>query len=820
MKKIIRLGLAFLIISFMVVSFQKFDCAAAVKTINVSKTEASVPTFLAVPHLQKKAPTSQLFSFLKDSPDVIASGTSGTCDWKITADGILTIENGQLATGTVPHGGYDPNGIYTNFGGSNWTANGNKDKIKKVDINPGVSLPKDATAVFANLPIVTEIEGLENLDTSETTNMRYLFHGCSKLTSLNLSNFNTGKVTNMGYMFYGCGNLTSLDVSSFDTSQVTDIRSMFYNCTSLTSLDVSNFNTSQVTDMSYMFYWCTSLTSLDVSNFNTSQVTNMESMFCGSSLTTLDVSNFDTSHVTRMGSIFGYMAHIWKLTLGKNFELKSNSWPNKSTPFLNQVFSDGKFKYTTINSNNSDDRSSFEWKEVGTGSPHKPEGRTYTPYDKSTPTSMNWNQLNGIIEAIKDAAKNKTPITFVWNNEPYNAPPSLVFTDSDQKPIISDDSLRSDKPYTYSYDFRDKDKDFPALNIYGTLRDEDSSQVTLSYWIDDKSTNKKEVKTVDTTSSNGEENKTKVNWRFAITDENDLKALATPQEDGHTIHVEAQDNGTGDPEVFSPASATFKAPVAENAIVDFTYQGLNKEKLHNPQTLVRPLRPPRHPVDDTNDTYGYDVKKYLPQYIWLKDNNNHLLRYGISKYNYLLNNDWKKWSTFNNNSSRGYLASTASEEDLVKKVTLTYDDIGQISFLQVPDLNFGSRIRQATPRKYGLQYSSDKPPRLIVQDTTDSKSWTLYLSITKFINTKDSSKTLDGIFYYDNTPVSSGSEATIAEGGDFNPNTDHIYSISNSWYSDGKQQKDKGPWLNLQDQQPAVGTYQATATWTLKDTPQ
>ena len=92
-------------------------------------------------------------------------------------------------------------------------------------------------------------------------------------------------------------------------------------------------------------------------------------MFYGSSLTTLDVSNFDTSHVTDMSSIFGYMANIWKLTLGKNFELKSESWPNKSSPFLNQVFSDGKFKYTTINSNNSDDRSSFEWKEVGTGSP-------------------------------------------------------------------------------------------------------------------------------------------------------------------------------------------------------------------------------------------------------------------------------------------------------------------------------------------------------------------------------------------------------------------------------------------------------------------
>ena len=818
MKKIIRLGLAFLIISFMVVSFQKFDCAAAVKTINVSKTEASVPTFLAVPHLQKKASTSQLFSFLKDSPDVIASGISGTCKWEITADGILTIDKGQLATGTVPINEYYPSG-------SNWTANGNGEKIKKVDIKPGVSLPKDATAVFANLPNVTEIEGLENLDTSETTNMSHLFDGCYKLTSINVSNFDTGKVTDMSFMFKQCSNITSLDVSSFDTSRVTNMSQMFIGC-SATTLDLRNFNTSQVTNMSNMFSHCTNLQSINTSSFNTSQVTTMQSMYNSCSVPTLDVSNFDTSKVTNMNSIFLSMNHTWKLTLGKNFELKCDSdyraWPNKDTPYINDTFYDGKLKYTTINSKNSNERADFEWREVGNGNPHDPKdpkGKIYKPYDNLNPIATNGNQLNSIITDINNAAKNKTPITFVWNNEPYNAPPSLVFTDSDQKPIISDDSLRSDKPYTYSYDFRDKDKDFPPLNIYGTLRDEDSSQVTLSYWIDDNSTNKKEVKTVDTTSSNGEENKTRVHWSFAITDQDDLKALATPKPKGggHTIHVEARDNGT-DQDVYFPASVTFKAPVAENAIVQFNYQDSSGKPLRDSQTLVRPVPPQRYATPGDN-TYGYDVKKYLPQYIWLKDNNNHLLRYGISQYNYLLNNVWTKWGNFFYNG-RGCLASTASEEDLVKKVTLTYDDIGQISFLQVPDLNFGSRIRQATPRKYGLQYSSDKPPKLIVQDTTDSKSWTLYLSITKFINTKDPSKTLDGIFYYDNTPVSSGSEATIAEGGDFNPNTDHIYSISNSWYSDGKQQKDKGPWLNLQDQQPAVGTYQATATWTLKDTPQ
>ena len=815
MKKIIRLGLAFLIISFMVVSFQKFDCAAAVKTINVFKTEYSGP----VPHLQKEASTSQLFSFLKDSPDVIASGTSGTCDWKITADGILTIENGQLATGTVPHGGYDPNGIYTNFGGSNWTANGNKDKIKEVDIKSGVSLPNDATAVFANLPNVTEIEGLENLDISETTNMSHLFDDCYKLTSINLSNFNTGKVTNMGYMFSDCGNLTSLDVSKFDTSQVTDMSAMFYSCGNLTSLDVSKFDTSQVTNMSNMFHSCSKLTSINVSNFNTSKVTDMTYMFgaCGT-LTTLDLSNLDTSKVVYMSDIFNSLK-VWKLTLGNNFELKDfKTWPWQRESSLPYTFSDGKLRYITINRSNSKYIKDFELREVGTGNPHNPRGTIYKPY--SNVYQLDFHEIPGIAAATKKAVLNKTPITFVWNNRPYNASPSLTFTDSSYKnPIKSD-------PYAYPYDSNISTKDpafsYPALNIYGTLRDEDSSQVTLSYWIDDNSTNKKEVKTVDTTSSNGEENTTKVNWSFAITDENDLKALATPERGGHTIHVEARDNGIDgqSQEVFEPVSATFEVPVAENAIVQFDYQDLSGKPLRDSQTLVRGATESNI---NYSDGYRYDVKQYVPQYLWEKDKDNNLQRYSLSNYDYkkliLENCDWGHINGFIN--MFGNLKSTDAQ---LKKIPLKYDKSGTIS-LEVPHLNFGSYIRQAMPSKCGLKYSVDKPPKLAVKDTTKSYNWKLYLSITKFTNIKDPSKTLDKIFFYDDTPVDSGSEAIIATGGDFSNSNITDCDISKNWYeNNGTQVKlrdyYRGPWLNLQGQRPAEGTYQATATWTLKNTPQ
>ena len=56
-------------------------------------------------------------------------------------------------------------------------------------------------------------------------------------------------------MFYECNSLQSLDVSSFDTSEVTDMSYMFYKCNSLYS-DFSSFDTSKVTDFSGMFYNC------------------------------------------------------------------------------------------------------------------------------------------------------------------------------------------------------------------------------------------------------------------------------------------------------------------------------------------------------------------------------------------------------------------------------------------------------------------------------------------------------------------------------------------------------------------------------------
>ena len=178
--------------------------------------------------------------------------------------------------------------------------------------------PSSTKRWFKNCLNITAIENLENLNTNQVVDMSYMFCGCRKLTSLDLSSFDTKRVRDMKMMFSGIvddgsqyGNmgdgmgLTTLNISSFDTRNVTSMGSMFSGCKKIISLDLSNFNTSNTIYMNGMFDRCEKLNSLDLSNFNTSKVINMGSMFSGcKNLISLDISNFDTSNVKNMSYMF------------------------------------------------------------------------------------------------------------------------------------------------------------------------------------------------------------------------------------------------------------------------------------------------------------------------------------------------------------------------------------------------------------------------------------------------------------------------------------------------------------------------------------
>lgn len=135
---------------------------------------------------------------------------------------------------------------------------------------------------FDNMPNLRTIQGLNYLNTSEVTNMNWMFGACSSLTSLNVRNFNTSNVTTMASMFYGCSGLTSLDMSKFDTSNVTDMSAMFYGCSRLETIDLSSFNTASLVGSYTMFYGCNHLQTIYAGNgWSTASIAISSNMFFG-----------------------------------------------------------------------------------------------------------------------------------------------------------------------------------------------------------------------------------------------------------------------------------------------------------------------------------------------------------------------------------------------------------------------------------------------------------------------------------------------------------------------------------------------------------
>ena len=186
---------------------------------------------------------------------------------------------------------------------------------------------------------LTQIEGIENLNTENVTSMRDMFNGCSSLTSLDLTNFNTAKVTDMKLLFANCSALESLDLSMFNTENVTSMPSMFNGATNLKTLNVSNFNTEKVNNMGHMFANCPNLTSLDLSSFNTKGVEYVDNIF-------KNCSNLTTIYASEIFAFGSGLKNGANMFLGCD-KLKGFIEYNKNTDKNNSEFANYKTGYFT-----------------------------------------------------------------------------------------------------------------------------------------------------------------------------------------------------------------------------------------------------------------------------------------------------------------------------------------------------------------------------------------------------------------------------------------------------------------------------------------
>jgi len=304
---------------------------------------------------------------------LVAQGTHGTAPWTLTNDGYLTIGSGHLQGATIGAG------VTNASSWSPWNSH-----IRRVEFTGPVTA-NSLENTFYNCSNLTEIIGIENLDTRNVTTMRGMFNACGLLTKLDLSSWNTASVTDMSLMFstcrnlselnisgwntrelnvttsmfMACGNLVELDVSEWITTNLTNTANMFLNCFQLEELDVSNWDMSNLKNSSIMFAECRNLTTLEVGEWNCQNLQTIDQMFRGChNIVELDVSNWNTSNVTSFQSVFANCRNItflnlsnWDTSSGMNFsgmfsdcinleELDLSGWSvnnatNKNNMFLN-----------------------------------------------------------------------------------------------------------------------------------------------------------------------------------------------------------------------------------------------------------------------------------------------------------------------------------------------------------------------------------------------------------------------------------------------------------------------------------------------------
>ena len=185
--------------------------------------------------------------------------------------------------------------------------------------NATLYAPEDSTRLFSMIDNnnsksfedytknLSEINGLEILNTSRVKNMQGMFEFNANLKNIDVTSFNTSNVTKMNDMFRYCNLLENLDVSNFDTKNVTDMSRMFQELRSVTEIKLGEkFNTSKVEKMRAMFQTCMSIKQLDVSTFDTSNVKDMWGMFghCNELITIYVSNKFDTKSVTNSNAMF------------------------------------------------------------------------------------------------------------------------------------------------------------------------------------------------------------------------------------------------------------------------------------------------------------------------------------------------------------------------------------------------------------------------------------------------------------------------------------------------------------------------------------
>ena len=195
-----------------------------------------------------------------------------------------------------------------------WPWNDQRSKITEIEFRPnndgaitsfaghgGIT----ANFMFANMPNLKKVTGLEYFDTTNAAGLARMFSNCGNLESIDLSSLkNNGKIQNMQNMFRDCTKLKTVmmpDAENFKLKDDALLSDMFQN-SGIENIEWNDFDVTNAKTMTDMFRDCTSLKTLDVSSFGKlNNIVNMDGFVANcSNLETLILDNLDNSAISAL----------------------------------------------------------------------------------------------------------------------------------------------------------------------------------------------------------------------------------------------------------------------------------------------------------------------------------------------------------------------------------------------------------------------------------------------------------------------------------------------------------------------------------------
>jgi surface protein len=184
---------------------------------------------------------------------------------------------------------------------------------------------------FAGMENLKSISGFEYIDTSELTDVSYMFKDCKSLASINLDDFETKSLKNAEGMFMGCVGLKQLDLSDFNLNNATNLSYLFSGCNSLNELVLpkmqnvktlancfegvgscsdynaqitGTLNTPYLEDASYMFKNTRLYDYTVAESMETSNLINAEGMFYDCAISEINLTKWKTEKLQNVSKMF------------------------------------------------------------------------------------------------------------------------------------------------------------------------------------------------------------------------------------------------------------------------------------------------------------------------------------------------------------------------------------------------------------------------------------------------------------------------------------------------------------------------------------